>query len=182
MPGHDTMAAVPRCPPCHRHPSRVRRAGAARSFRASRRTPWAQAATRATGPGLTYSFGELTFADHWRDIALALAIAARRGRRSGPRAIDACWARAWPIGLAGLALTPVAVAQERTDTVSAATDRAIRIGMSRDEVRGDRPVAQRAAERRCCDPGKRLRCLVYLGASYDRYLYCFAGDRLVEKR
>ena len=53
--------------------------------------------------------------------------------------------------------------------------------MSRDEVRATagRPAGGGEAVLRS---GKRLRCLVYLGASYDRYLYCFAGDRLVEKR
>lgn len=179
MPGHDTMAAVPR----------VRRVIAiVLAFAALAPLLLPRLATDSVGsggdtsdgPGVTYSFGELTFADHWRDMALALAIAigaaaiwAARDRRVLGAGVA--------IGLAGLALTPVAVAQERTDTVSAATDRAIRIGMSRDEVRATagRPAGGGEAVLRS---GKRLRCLVYLGASYDRYLYCFAGDRLVEKR
>ena len=123
MPGHDTMAAVPR----------VRRVIAILlAFAALAPLLLPRLATDSVGSGgglgrrawrSTYSFGELTFADHWRDIALALAIAvgaaalwAARDRRVLGAGVA--------IGLAGLALTPVAVAQERTDTVSAATDRA----------------------------------------------------------
>jgi hypothetical protein len=131
------------------------------------------------GFDVEYSFGRLTTADSWRDIALALAIAAGAAAvwaASDRRVLVAGVA----LAAAGLSLTPVAFAREQTTTVTAATDRAVRPGMTRDQVRAvaGRPAGTGEATR---GTGERLPCLVYLGPADARRLYCFTGDRLEVK-
>ena len=133
------------------------------------------------GRGLeaVYEYGELTVREHVLGIALALAIAFGAGlvRAARDRRLVAVGV---VVAFAGLALTAVLAISVRAEPQSAAVIRAIRLGMTRDEVRAiaGRPEGDGTAS---TPSGEQLDCLVYFGSEPDPHsrLYCFGGDRLV---